>query len=168
MGLRVSLQFGFDGDYGLRCFKRVLEYYKNDPPLTYQFMYFCQMCVRRAWRRRRSCTKEGLTGPTGCRESMACDEAELGPEGMQKKMEAMRVKQQEEVIKMRAEMKQHLESLSPEQVGPPRPGRAVCSGDPRACRSAPPFLQVCVGNARPAQGHDHRAAGAPAACRGGA
>ncbi len=41
----VGLQFGHDGEYGMRCFRRVLDYYKGDAAMSYQFMQFCQMCV---------------------------------------------------------------------------------------------------------------------------
>ncbi len=39
-------QFGHDGNYGLRCFSRVLEHYKSDTPLCHKFMQFCEVCVR--------------------------------------------------------------------------------------------------------------------------
>lgn len=41
----ICEEFGYNGDYGLRCFRRILKRYKDDAPLIHTFMRFCQVLV---------------------------------------------------------------------------------------------------------------------------
>jgi hypothetical protein len=47
---------------------------------------------------------------------MACDEAELGPEGLKQKMEDLKAEQQREYQKMKQDMQEHMTKVSPDQV----------------------------------------------------
>ena len=85
--VHVPCQFGFGGDYGLHWFKRVLEHFKSDPPLTYQFVLL--PLVRAVGAAVLVAVRHGEANrPTGCRENMGyyCDEAELEPKRMQENM----------------------------------------------------------------------------------
>lgn len=43
MQKEICEDLGYNGQYGLRCFRRVLEHYKQDMPLVQSFMRFCQV-----------------------------------------------------------------------------------------------------------------------------
>lgn len=105
MEIDICKELGIDGDHAQACFRLVFEYYQTeDPALCAAFERFLQL------------------------QSMACDEAELGPEKFQEKLILMRFEkmkdmgmagatkeeQDETLEKMKIQM-QKLMQLPPEQ-----------------------------------------------------